>query len=329
MGLLGFFKKKILTEKAKIEEDQLGENDEDNVQLITEKYYKEFEEKPYVSEERDFEDWENRRAVFSSMLVKKEIMTRTKENILVGEVVLLWYVTNNKNTSSYIPQYFEYKYGINYQTVIEKLLNENFLVLTTIDDSLKFLTLPKLKEILRESKLKLSGKKNDLIKRITTSISREYYEKFIEIRGYVLTEDGKSILDKNKNIIDNHLEFISPTPQTFEERIQEENERIKRNVEDFGDIVEKYTISVYYDACTCEKCLEMENREFKYSEAIPGVNHPPFHEGCRCTSLDVLEFMEEIDNDSEDTKGARNKEGKHITIPSNMTYEEYKKKYLE
>ena len=60
-------------------------------------------------------------------------------------------------------------------------------------------------------------------------------------------------------------------------------------------------------------------------DMISGKNCSPMHPSCRCTS--VIYYEDEDDENS--TRFARDKNGKRIEIPSNMTFNEWKKKYID
>lgn len=48
--------------------------------------------------------------------------------------------------------------------------------------------------------------------------------------------------------------------------------------------VEKYMIISVMDAHTCERCAACDGKLYSVSDAIIGVNFPPFHDGCRCST---------------------------------------------
>lgn len=89
--------------------------------------------------------------------------------------------------------------------------------------------------------------------------------------------------------------------------------------------VRQYTVLIAYDTMTCPKCQEMDMKVFNCSEAVVGVNYPPFHPGCRCTTVPVIDWAEDIEGD----KAARDRRGRTIYIPDKMTYREWRKKYID
>lgn len=88
--------------------------------------------------------------------------------------------------------------------------------------------------------------------------------------------------------------------------------------------VEQYEIIVSYDEKTCDVCQGMEGKHFKQSQWEVGVTAPPFHVNCRCDQIPY--FDDEFS--AMGTKAARDKNGKTIFIPANMTYEEWESQFI-
>lgn len=88
--------------------------------------------------------------------------------------------------------------------------------------------------------------------------------------------------------------------------------------------VNEYDIVATLDSHTSEICRELDGKKFKMSEYKEGVTAPPFHVRCRSTTAphfnDEFEFGE---------RAARNTNGKTYYIPSNITYKEWKEKYVD
>ena len=83
--------------------------------------------------------------------------------------------------------------------------------------------------------------------------------------------------------------------------------------------IDKYQILSTLDKRTSDICQEMDGKVFKVDEAIIGKNMPPFHPNCRTTTIGYFEDIS--------TRIARDKNGKNIEIPSNITYKEWLKMY--
>lgn len=91
------------------------------------------------------------------------------------------------------------------------------------------------------------------------------------------------------------------------------------------DGVEQYEILATLDSKTCGVCGKLDGKIYPISEAVVGKNMPPFHPCCRCT--DVPHYP---DTPAEGrTRIARNAAGKNISVPADMTYEEWKKQFID
>lgn len=85
--------------------------------------------------------------------------------------------------------------------------------------------------------------------------------------------------------------------------------------------VEYQEFSATLDLRTSDICREMDGKVFKTSEIEIGVNAPPLH--CRCRSVMVPYF-----DGNKGTRAARNKDGDHILVDANMTYDEWFEKFI-
>ena len=89
--------------------------------------------------------------------------------------------------------------------------------------------------------------------------------------------------------------------------------------------VKKYEYVATLDERTCPVCGRMDGKVFPLDKAKAGVNFPPMHPNCRCVHIAALTD----DVKAELTRFARDSEGKRISVPANMTYEQWKRKYLK
>lgn len=85
----------------------------------------------------------------------------------------------------------------NYKKIINKLLEENYMRVSDIKESIAYLTIPDLKEILRTKKLKLTGRKSELLDRIFENFSDDELKGYVKDRRYILTELGAEELKNN------------------------------------------------------------------------------------------------------------------------------------
>ena len=100
------------------------------------------------------------------------------------------------------------------------------------------------------------------------------------------------------------------------------NEAEKRTLEEAG--FKKYRYLATLDERTCPVCGRLDGEVFLLSKAKAGTNFPPMHKNCRCVHTAVL-------NDNIRQKylrRARDSEGRSITVPQSMTYQEWAREYL-
>ena len=88
--------------------------------------------------------------------------------------------------------------------------------------------------------------------------------------------------------------------------------------------VKSYRFEAALDLKTCSVCGALDQREFPLAEHETGINYPPLHPRCRCTTVPVTEFR------IGSKRAARNPAtGKTEYVEKGMTYEEWHKKYVE
>ncbi|MFQ9195254.1 MAG: minor capsid protein [Candidatus Gastranaerophilaceae bacterium] len=88
--------------------------------------------------------------------------------------------------------------------------------------------------------------------------------------------------------------------------------------------IEEYEIEETLDSFTCSFCGEMDGKHFTMSEYEVGVTAPPFHPRCRgCT---CPYFHDEFTVNEK--RGARKENGDTYDVPADITYKEWKKKYV-
>ena len=110
-----------------------------------------------------------------------------------GEVILLnWMVGKKEKDKLEFPLYFT-SYGINPLASLQKLKDMNLIRISSNFEGLFALKNKDLQEILRDNSLKVSGKKSELIERITANIN-ETDLNFRVPSVYVLTNEGQKII---------------------------------------------------------------------------------------------------------------------------------------
>jgi len=86
--------------------------------------------------------------------------------------------------------------------------------------------------------------------------------------------------------------------------------------------VEEYEILGTLDSIICEECGGYDGKHYPVKNMRAGINAPPFHPHCRCTTIPYFddEFTEG------EQRAARDEDGNTVYVPD-MTYEEWKEKY--
>ncbi len=86
--------------------------------------------------------------------------------------------------------------------------------------------------------------------------------------------------------------------------------------------IEKYEFLATLDHKTSKPCQELDGKRFHIEDAMPGKNYPPMHPNCRSTTVAAF------DDDKATKRLAKDKSGKYYEVPSDMTYPEWKNKYM-
>lgn len=87
--------------------------------------------------------------------------------------------------------------------------------------------------------------------------------------------------------------------------------------------IDRYKFVATLDTRTSTICQKLDGKIFKTKDAQAGKNLPAMHPNCRSTTIPSFdEGMPEI-------RTARDKDGKRITVPANMTYPEWYDKYIK
>ena len=80
---------------------------------IYRRYYSDYPEMPFISQDREINtNWLEQAGIFSS-LVEKKMMKRYGDGLLPGHIYMLYWL--GKSNRKRIPSYFEYRYGINFE----------------------------------------------------------------------------------------------------------------------------------------------------------------------------------------------------------------------
>lgn len=172
---------------------------------ITHPIYQNYPEQPYISPDRDIVAWEKTPEKFPYGVVEKKQMERLPEGLLPGDVVLLWRIHfNNFTNETVIPQYFEYRYGINSTDSMNTLMNLGYVQRLGAKESVHLLNMTLLKRILQNHGLATKGKKEEVLLRINENLSEKQLDQELSLRRYQITPKGEKVLSKYDDIIQKH-----------------------------------------------------------------------------------------------------------------------------
>lgn len=88
----------------------------------------------------------------------------------------------------------------------------------------------------------------------------------------------------------------------------------------------QYQILATLDERTCDSCGPLDLTVVSLDEREVGINCPPFHPNCRCTTIPFFE-PDEFDVKSE--RIAKDKNGKPYMVPADLTYKEWQQGLTE
>ena len=142
------------------------------------------------------------------------------------------------------------------------------------------------------------------------------------IRGRNIDDISKMIFEKiyseNKNKVT--AEYVTKRMIYTESAYFSERARS----ECYKDLeLNQYQINSALDSSTCSDCGNRDNKVYPMEHYIIGVTAPVFHPFCRCTTVPYFD-----DNFQNSERFARDENGNPIYVPSDMSFEEYKKKFL-
>ncbi len=176
-----------------------------HLKKVTHPVYKDYPEQPYISPYRDLKLWEKYPERFPYGIVDKKQMQRLAEGILPGHVVLLWRIHLTTFTNqSVIPQYFEYRYGVDSKECVQTLQKLGFAQICSAKESLDALNMIVLKRILQSNGLETKGKKGELLQRIQDNLSEQRLAELFPLRKYKTTSAGEELISKYDSIIKKH-----------------------------------------------------------------------------------------------------------------------------
>lgn len=89
----------------------------------------------------------------------------------------------------------------------------------------------------------------------------------------------------------------------------------------------QYKFVAVLDALTSEVCRDRDGMIFDVDDAKIGLNFPPLHPNCRSVAVEHWP-PEAEDDDSANTRFARDSDGNAYKVPASMTYDQWYNKYV-
>ena len=121
------------------------------------------------------------------------------EGFRPNEIAFLEYL-NGLDRADNLPDYWTFHYGVNTKKTAEKFVQKELIEYKKdYYVALSRLTIPQLKGIMKDYSLSVSGKKDDLIKRILENVDIDILDNQLKAKQfYILTDKGKEFLKKNE-----------------------------------------------------------------------------------------------------------------------------------
>lgn len=208
MGLFDFFKKRGRRKNIHASmTDQVLKRESSSIPKSEKQYYQ--EDEYYTSKAFEGTPFEKNIATLDE---RKKTSISSRHGLYVSEILLLFYCSKGTypNPKNGYPGFWWFAYGIrNVGAALKSLEERGFIQFGPASEALKGLTIAQLKEILGTHNLKLSGKKDELISRVTNNVSeRELLDEGIE-RKYMLTNLGNEELSENEYVpyMHNHSKY--------------------------------------------------------------------------------------------------------------------------
>lgn len=147
--------------------------------------------------------------------VEINLQTKTKDihpiyqrplsnGLLPGEILLIDWL-DRRNPDTPFPKYFSYTYGLQPEESVTKLLEEGFIMKASPMKALESLKVAELKEILRGNELKVSGRKQELIRRLHEHLSEDEIDHYVKDKPYQMTAKGEKALKEYYYIVPAHV----------------------------------------------------------------------------------------------------------------------------
>ena len=131
------------------------------------------------------------------------ITTIHRKKLSAPEIEFLKYLSNHDTDIGTFKKHFAYEYNLDYKSTVNTLIENNYMCIGSAKESLIVNTTSNLKFFLKLKGLSISGKKEDLIKRILEQTTD--YDTYFKKRIFILTEKGQNIINEYETAILNDI----------------------------------------------------------------------------------------------------------------------------
>lgn len=130
-----------------------------------------------------------------------------------------------RHTDFKVPDYYSNSaFGRNVSPALKRLLDGGYLDVGDIRTGIAIKQVPELKAILSEHKLKVSGRKSELIQRLIDNIPLDKLEALFPVRSYEITDKGRSALEEYSLFFQNENSCLDfPYHRLMQEREKKPN----------------------------------------------------------------------------------------------------------
>ncbi len=147
-------------------------------------------------------------------IIKNKKINESSDKLEGKEILFLDYINGRDFNNKKFPKYWTFRHRLPLQKTVEKLHENNLIRKGDLKSSLNGLTVKEIQEILRENKLKVSGRKSELIDRVVDEMDEVDLMRLSLPDIVVLTEKGKNVIERNRHLFLNiglsldHIENI-------------------------------------------------------------------------------------------------------------------------
>lgn len=281
-----------------IDQMQRVEASEKYRKKIYRRYYRGYPEMPYISQDRELNtNWIDQAEAFpASNIIPKAMMIRYSDGLLAGHVYMLHWLLNVHRKR--IPAYFEYKYGIDFVKEKYFLLENGF-----IDKNDKLTpegldAIERHKEVIDEHAGPQRKPKSELLD-ASKPENQAAFKAEVEGLLQIGMTQGKGSRELARRL---RCKFDLPRADAEQLMVTElcrvQTEAARQSYIRNGNT--KYRFMAIGQK-PCPICQDLDGQVFQVKDMKPGVNAPPMHPNCHCTTApywDREEFERYLDEEN-------------------------------